>query len=158
MEQFELEIEEKNNKEYLVSILDTFGGSQRKSKKILGVIVIICAIALFFMFSELFDGVWGYILTIAILGAGVYCLDSSGILSKISSVSEGKLAYQACVTMEILIAIKNGTYRQYGSHIITTGVGKHIDLYKRFIQVYPEYAERKELEKLSKIKVELTDI
>ena len=59
--------------------------------------------------------------------------------------------------MEILIAIKKGTYREYGAQILTTGIGKHHDLYKKFIQMYPEFKCR-DLEKMSKINVELKDM
>jgi len=50
----------------------------------------------------LFGGIWGYILTVAILGIGVYCISALGDSFKNVFVSDGKLAYQACVTMEIL--------------------------------------------------------
>ena len=157
MNDYELKMEQQANLEYLNSILDSYQSSERKSKKILAIIVVIGGIAIYFMFSNLLGSTLGYILTLVVLGIGVYCLNTSGILSKFCSVPDGKLAYQACVTMEILIAIKHKTYRQYGSHVITTSLGNHIELYNRFIQLYPEYAS-KTLKKLAKKEVKLDDI
>lgn len=157
MDASELEMERKANIEYLNSILAAYRSAERKSKKLLGAIVIVGIIAVYFLFFDLLGGIWGYIVTIAIIGAGAYCVNTLGISFKNGSVSDGKLAYQACVAMEILIEIKNGTYRQYGAHIISTGTGRHLDLYNRFIQLYPEYACN-ELRRLAKIQVERKDM
>ena len=153
----ELEMERTANLEYLNSILNAFRSAERRSKKILGIIVVVCIIAVYFLFFDLLGGIWGYIVTIALIAAGAYCLDKSGVSFTNDTVSDGKLAYQACVTMEKLIAIEKGTFRQYGTHIITTGSGRHHDLYKQFIQFYPECASV-DLEKLSKIEVNPNDI
>ena len=157
MDTTELELERKANIEHLNSILNSYRSVERKSKKILDVIVAVCAIAVYFLFSDLLGGIWGYVLTIAFFGIGVYCVNILGISFKNASISDGKLAYQACVTMERLIEIKKGTYRRYETYIICTDSGTHIDLYRRFAQFYPEYA-CKDLEKLSKIRVENKDI
>lgn len=157
MDTNELELERKANVEYLDSILSAYRSTERRSKKILGIIVIICVVAVYFLFFDLLGGIWGYIVTIAIIGAAAYCVSTLGISFKNGSVSDGKLAYQACVAMEVLIEIKNGTYRQHGVHIVSVGSGGHFDLYKRFIQFYPEYTNR-DLEKLAKTKVERNDM
>ena len=149
-----MEQEERIN--YLNAILSTYRGSERKSKKVLSAIVIVAAIAIYFLFSDLLGGIWGYIVTIAILGIGAYYADKAGLSLNIAD-TDGKLAFQACVTMEVLVEIKEGTYRTDIANILTTGTGKHIDLYKKFIRLYPEYAS-KELEKLAKIEVELKDM
>lgn len=109
------------------------------------------------MFFDLLGGIWGYIFTIAIIGAVVFYVNELGITFKSNTASDGKLAYQACTTMEILIAIKKGTYHQYGAYVLSTGSGEHYNLYKQFISLYPEY-KNKSLEKLSKVKVEPKDI
>ena len=157
MDAYELEIEQNAAIESLNVILNTYASDERKSKKTLIFIVFACAIGIYFTFYDLLGGIGGYILTIAILSVGAYCLNASGAFSNLVSPSNRKLAYQACITMEMLIAIKQGTYRQYGAHILTTSSGRHNDLYKQFIEFYPEYAS-KELDKLSKIKVEQSDI
>jgi hypothetical protein len=153
----ELEIERAANLEYLNSILSAYRSAERKSKKTLGIIFAMCVIAVYFLFFDLLGGIWGYIATIAILAVGAYCFSKVGISFQNNTVSDGKLAHQACVTMEKLIAIKKGTFRQYGAHIITTGSGKHHDLYMQFIQFYPECASI-ELERLSKVEVDKGDI
>lgn len=109
------------------------------------------------MFFDLFGGIWGYAFTIAIIAIGMLCVEKLDISFKSDSVSDGKLAYHACVTMELLIEIKMGTYRQYGAHILSTDTGKHLDLYNRFVQFYPEY-RNKYLEKLAKIEVKHDDM
>lgn len=157
MDTHELESEKKINIEKLNSILNAYQNAERKYKKILIFIVVVCAIAIYYMFFDLLGGIWGYVLTVAILGAIAFCVGELGIAFKNNSVSDGKLAYHACVTMEILIAIKEGTYRQYGTHILTTDLGEHHNLYKQFVLMYPEYAN-KHLEKISKIKVAYKDI
>lgn len=157
MDYNELEIERKEKIQYLNAILNSYRSTERKSKKLLVGIIAFCGVAIYFLFSDLFGGTWGYILTIAILAVGVYCVAKLGISFKNAPVSDGKLAYQACVTMEILIAIEKGTYRQYGVDILCTGQGKHLDLYKQFIQLYHDLAS-KDLEKLASIEVQLKDM
>ena len=152
----ELETEREKNIEYLDSILSAWRSADRKMKKGFVIIVIVCAIAVYFTFSYLFGDAWGYVATIAVIGAGVFFIDKLGLSFKNDTGSDGKLAYQACVTMEVLIAIKKGTYREYGAHVLTTGTGKHYDVYKQFIQLYPEY-KCKALERMSKFEVELKD-
>ena len=157
MDKNELETEREANLEYLDSILRTWRSADRKMKKGFVFILIVCAIAVYFMFSYILGGVWGYIATIAVIGAGAFFADKLGLSFKKDTWSDGKLAYQACVTMEILIAIKKGTYREHGLHVLTTSTGAHYDLYKQFIELYPEY-KCKELEKMSKLEVERKDI
>ena len=156
MDTNEIILEQEERINYLNTILSTYRGSERKSKKVLSAIVVVVAVAIYFLLFDLLGGIWGYIVTVAILGIGVYCADKAG-LSFNFTATDGKLAYQACVTMEVLVKIKEGTYRTDIANILTTGTGKHIDLYKKFIRLYPEYAS-KELEKLAKTEVELKDM
>lgn len=157
MDVYELESEQKRRLEYLDSILNSYRSAERKANKILGAIIIIGSIAMYFMFSCLLGGIWGNVLTIALLGVGVYCAVKLNLPLISTDEIDRKLVYQACVTMEILIEIKKGTYRQFGTHILTTGAGKHHELYKKFIGLYPGYASQA-LEKLSKIDVKFKDI
>ena len=153
----ELELEREVNIEYLNDILKAWRSPDRRLRKLFVFIVIIAVIAVYFTASDWFGMTWGYIATIALLVAAFMCADQLGLSFKTEIWPDGKFAYQACVTMEILIAIKKGTYREYGAHILTTGTGKHHDLYKKFIQMYPEY-ECRDLEKMSKINVEGKDM
>ena len=139
MTEHELKLEEKAYKEYLTSLLDIYHSTERRSKKVLGFIVVVCVVAVYFLFFDLLGGIWGYVLTVVFIAAGVCCIDILGILVKNGSMSDGKLAYRTCVAMEVLIEIKNGTYRKDGVHILTTDTGKYRDLYSRFVHFYPEY-------------------
>ena len=107
-------------------------------RKVFVLVVVLAAIAVYFTVSNLFGMTCGYIATIVVLLVSYFCADQLGMSFKTKIWSDGKFAYQACVTMEILIAIKKGIYREFGAHILTTGTGKHHDLYKTFIQIYPE--------------------
>lgn len=148
---------QKERMEDLRNIIDTYRSTQRKSKGILIVIMVICIFALYFMLSNLFDGIWGYILTIAIVFLGYFCIDKLGISFKRFPASDGKLAYHACVAMEALIKIKKGTYCEFGVNIVCVSEGKHANLYMEFIQLYPNLA-CKELKKLANIQVTNEDI
>ena len=152
----ELELEREINIEYLNDILKAWRSPDRRLRKLFVLIVIVAVIAVYFTASDWFGMTWGYIATIVVLFAAFFCADQLGLSFKAKIWPDGKFAYQACVTMEILIAIKKGTYREYGAHILTTGTGKHHDLYRKFIQMYPEYKCR-DLEKMSKISVALKD-
>ena len=152
----ELELEREVNIDYLNDILRAWRSPDRRLRKVFVLVVVLATIAVYFTASNLLGMTWGYIATIAVLFAAYFCADQLGLSFKTKIWPDGKLAYQACVTMEILIAIKKGTYREYGAHILTTGTGKHHDLYQKFIQMYPEYKCR-DLEKLSKINVVLKD-
>ena len=153
----ELELEREVNINYLNDILRAWRSPDRRLRKVFIFIVVVAAIAVYFTASDLLGTTWGYIATIAVLFAAYFCADQLGLSFKTAIWPDGKFAYQACVTMEILIAIKRGTYREFGAHVLTTGTGKHHDLYKKFIQMYPEYKCR-DLEKMSKINVALKDI
>ena len=157
MTKHELDLEREVNIEYLNDILKAWRSPDRRMRKLFVFVVILAVIAVYFTAYDLFGKTWGYIATIAILFVAFFCADQLGLSFKTEIWSNGKFAYQACVTMEILIAIKKGTYREYGAHILTTGIGKHHDLYKNFIQMYPEFKCR-DLEKMSKINVELKDM
>ena len=152
----EIKLEQEERINYLNAIISTYRGSERKSKQVLVMIGVIVAIAIYLLFFDLLGGVLGYIAAVAIIGIGVYCADNAG-LSFSGSTSNGKLAYQASVTMEVLVKIKEGTYRTDIANILTTGTGKHIALYKQFVRHYPEFAI-KELEKLARIEVESKDM
>ena len=156
MDANKIELERNEYIEYLDSILNAYRSTERKSKKILGFIIVVCVIAAYFMLSDLLGGTWGYILTLAIVLTGAYCVDTLGLFRN-NPASDGKLAYQACITMETLIAIKSETYRPDVARILYTGSGTHLDLYNRFIQLYPECASR-DLKKLARIHVKREDI
>ena len=153
----ELELEREVNIDYLNDILRAWRSPDRRLRKVFVFIVVVAAIAVYFTASDLLGMTWGYIATIAFLFAAYFCANQLGLSFKTEIWPDGKFAYQACVTMEILIAIKNGTYREYGSHILTTGTGNHHALYKKFIQMYPEYKCR-DLEKMSKINIASKDM
>ena len=157
MTQQELELEREVNIKYLDDILKAWRSPDRKLRKLFVFCVFLAVIAVYFTASTLLGTTWGYVATITVLCIAVFSADQLGLSFKTKIWTNGKFAYQACVTMEILIAIYKRTYREYGSHILTTGTGKHYELYKEFIQMYPEYKCR-ELEKLSKISVELKDM
>ena len=112
---------------------------------------------------DLLGGMWGYILTIAILFVGMFCYVELGISpSPKNAVLDGKLAYQACETMKALMEIdkeikKAPGHQYYGSYRLIVGEGKHLDLYKQFIEVYPELAS-KGLKKLAKMRLERKNI
>ncbi len=145
------------NIECLNSILEIYKKADRKIKKALEFIVFLCAISMVFMFSSLLGGGWGYIVAMLIIGIGVCCINELGRSFKNDVVSDAKLAFQTCVTMEILVKIEKGTYRENGIHIIGVQEGKHLDLYEQFIQFYPEY-KCKELKRLAKIKLTKEDM
>lgn len=153
----ELDLEREVNIEYLDAILKAWHSPDRKMRKIFVFILFLGAIAIYFTSSFLFGNTWGYIITIVVVIVGLFCAVQLGISFKTEIWSDGKFAYQACVTMEILIAIKEGTYREYGVHILTTGTGKHHNLYKNFIQMYPEY-KCLALQRMSRINIESKDI
>lgn len=158
MTQQELEIERDINIEYLNDILKAWRSPDRRLRKLFVFIVALAVIVIYFAASVLLGTIWGYIVTIVFIYIAFICADQLGLSFKTKIWSDGRFAYQACVTMEILIAIKNGTYREhFGVHFITIGTGKHYELYKKFIQNYPSYKCR-DLEKISKIKIELKDI
>ena len=157
MTEQELELERESNIEYLDDILKAWRSPDRRLRKLFVFIVFLAVIAVYFTVSDLLGITWGYIATIAILVAAFFCADQLGLSFKTKIWPDGKFAYQACITMEILIAVKKGNYRENGAHILTTGTGKHHELYKEFIQMYPEYNCR-DLEKMSKINVELKDM
>ena len=106
MTEHELKLEEKAYKEHLISLLDIYQSTERRSKKVLGFIAVVCIIAVYFLFFDLLGGIWGYVLAVVFIAMGAYCVDILGISFKNGSMSEGKLAYRTCATMEVLIEIK----------------------------------------------------
>ena len=157
MDEYELELAEKENIEIINKVLDDYRSTARKSKLALSVIIVVCAIGMYFLLSDVLGGILGYILTIALLGVCCVCVSTLGITFKNAPVSDGKLAYKACIAMETLINIKNGSYAKWGINLIGVEQGKHIDLYNEFIQYYPELASNA-LKRLSKINIENKDI
>lgn len=153
----ELEITQKERITELNQFIKSYRNVERRKKKILVFIIYICIVALYFFLSDLLGGTWGYILTIAIIGAGIYCISTLGFVFKTLPVSDRKLAYQACVNMEILIKIKSGTYRTDIANVLTVGSGKHLPLYNEFVKAYPELKSNK-LEKLAKVQIKQNDI
>lgn len=141
----------------LNQILAIYRSEARKSKKLLAFLGIIVAIALYFMFYELLGGIWGYVLTFVIIGVSVYCINTLGISFKNATVSDGKLAYRACVAMEELINIRKGVANEYGVNFICVSEGTHLELYREFSRLYPELSN-KDLEKLARMHVKHEDI
>lgn len=152
-----LEIVKKENIETLNQILEAYRGAERKSKIILEIILVICAATLYFVLCDLLGGLWGFVLTFAVVAAGLLCVEKLGITFNNAPVSDAKLAYQASVAMWILVEIEKGTYRTDIANVIGVGSGNHIGLYKKFIQLYPEFAS-KSLEKLAKIETTYKDM
>ena len=157
MESNALEIVKKENIETLNQILEAYRGAERKSKIILEIILVICAAALYFVLFDLLGGLWGFVVTIAVIAIGVWCVEKLGITFNNAPVSDAKLAYQASVAMWILIEIEKGTYRTDIANVIGVSSGNHVALYKKFIQLYPEFAS-KSLEKLAKIETTYKDM
>lgn len=157
MDIHELEIVQKQHIDKLNQVTEAYRNTERRKKKILIFIIYMCIVAFYFLLSDLFGGTWGYILTIAIIGAGIYCISSLGFVFKNTPVSDGKLAYQACISMEILIKIKKETYRTDISNVLTVGSGKHLSLYNEFIELYPEFISN-DLERLAKTNIDNTDV
>ena len=157
MTQQELELERAANIEYLNDILKAWRSPDRRLRKLFIVIVVLAVVAVDFIVSALLGKKWGYIATIAVLSFAMFCADQLGLSFETRIWPDGKFAYQACKTMEILIAINNGTYCEHEAHILTTGTGRHHELYEKFIQMYPENQCR-DLEKISNINIELKDM
>lgn len=157
MDTHELELIKKERIENLNKILDSYRSTSRKSKRVLEVIFVLAGVALYWIFFDLLGGFWGFVVTIAIIGVGICCVENLGLSCKNAPQSEVKLSYQACIEMEALIKIENGTYSEYGVNIIGVGQGKHLSLYKEFVKSYPEF-ESKDLEKLSNKLIEQKDI
>lgn len=158
----EIELQEINahRDEYIEDLntaSEAYRGVSRKSKRVLVFISFVCAAALYFAFSDWFGDTLGYIFTIAIVMIIAYCIDTLGVTVKNKTMTDGKLAYHACVAMKALIKIKNGTYSVYRYNIIGVKEGKHNELYKEFAQLYPELAS-KSLKSLSKITVTREDM
>ena len=157
MDSNSLEIVKKENIEALNQILEAYRGAERKRKIILEIIWVICAAALYFVFFDLLGGLWGFVLTIAVIAIGVVCVEKLGITFNNAPMSDAKLAYQASVAMWIFIQIEKGQYHTDIANVICVDSGKHIDLYKEFIRFYPEFAS-KSLEKLAKIETTYKDM
>ena len=157
MESNDLEFVKKENIEALNQILEAYRGAERKRKIILEIIWVICAAALYFVLFDLLGGLWGFVLTIAVIAMGVLCVEKLGITFNSAPMSDAKLAYQASVAMWILIEIEKGTYRTDIANVIGVSSGNHVALYKNFIKLYPEFAS-KSLEKLAKIETTYKDI
>ena len=157
MDSYKLELAKNEHIKMLNQILTAYRSTERKSKQILGFVVVVCAVALYFVLFDLLGVFWGLILTIAIVGVGFMCVVNLGITLKNAPPSDGKLAYQACVAMYTLIEIKKGTYRTDIANIICVSDGTHLDLYQKFIQLYPSFAS-KDLKKLATLDVQQKDI
>ena len=153
----ELHVAQNERIEDLNQVLMAYRGIERKSKRILVAIIVIAIIALFWILTDLLGGLWGYILTIAVLIVGIGCAVKLEISFKNAPESDGQLAYRACVAMDALIQIKEGTYTTYDTFIITVGQGTHLPLYEKFIHLYPEF-KSKSLRKLSRTEVSYKDI
>ena len=147
--------------EDLNAILKEYSSNERRSektnKRILISILFVGGASLYFVLSDFLGGIWGYILTLAIVMIGISCFLKLNIPLKESAISDGKLAYYACVSMEALIDIAKGTYPEHGIHICRISTGKHLDLYEEFILLYPTF-ENKTLKMLAKIEVTQKDI
>ena len=104
-----------------------------------------------------FGGVWGYILLVAIIAIVVYCINIFDISFNKAPISDGKLAYRACIAMEALIDLKNGTYSECGLNFVSVGEGKHSALYNEFVSLYPELAS-KDLRRLANTTIDRSDM
>lgn len=153
----DIKLVQNENIEILNQIVNAYRGAERKSKRILELVLVVCVAALYFVLFDLLGGLWGFILTIVILFIGMLCIEKLGITFKNAPESDGKLAYQACVAMWVLIEIKKGNYCADISNVIGVSSGTHLNLYREFIQLYPTFAS-KELEKLSKIETTYRDM
>lgn len=152
----ELQIVQNERIEDLNQVLTAYRSIERKSKRILVAIIVIAVIALYWILTDFLGGLWGYILTIAILMLGLCCAIKLEISFKNAPVSDGQLAYRACVSMDALVQIKKGTYAYHGVHFICVSPGQHLHLYEQFIQFYPEF-KCKQLKRLSKIETTYED-
>lgn len=140
--------------DYLNEIIKYYNGSERKGKKVLLVFCVIAAFLAYFFLTDILGGTLGYIATIIILSIGIMCANMADINL---NTKDAQLAYNACVTMEMLIRIDNGTYHPSGINVSNVSSGKHRELYKQFVQHYPN-CECKELERLSKINISYKDL
>lgn len=154
----DLELCKKERVDDLNEILEIYRNTRvpRKSISIIIFMLVICGIALYFTFSFIIGDPWAYIITATIIMIGVYCYSNLDIKIKNVPLSIGNLAYRACMTMEALIKIKEGSYCPE-FNIVHVGDGKHPSLYKKFVLLYPELAN-KDLKKLSRIEVTRKDI
>ena len=144
--------------EVIKAVLEEYSGANRKSLSALSGVILICGIALYILFFDLFGGFWGYILVIGLFVVVWLCCKTLGISFKNApTVSDGQLAYHACVAMEALIKIKKGTYPLNGFNRTGVGEGRHPKLYKEFARLYPELAS-KNLKSLARIAITRTDI
>lgn len=139
----------------LDQIIQAYHSTDRKNKKLLALVCLIGAAAVYWLAFDFLGGFWGYVVTIALVGIGVYCFSQS--FSASASISDPKLAYTACIAMEKLIKIHEGTYCASGIHIIGISTGTHKELYRQFIRYYPNW-DFKALRKLSNINIHYKDL
>ena len=91
----------------------------------------------------------GYLLTIILLLIGLFLINELKVRIKVKPNSS-QIAYQACLIMESLIILKNPKRTPNTTIIHAISHGKHEELYKKFIELYPHLSSQK-LDKLSKI-------
>lgn len=151
-----LELCRKERIEDLNNVLNIYRSSQRKSKYVLGIIVFACVAALYFLFTNLFGGFWGYILTLIAFCVGVYCVMNLGISFNNAPMSDGQLSCYACIAMDALIKIKKGTYNPQ-VNMVHIGEGDHLNMFREFTKLYPELASN-DLKKISKINITRKDL
>ena len=157
MESTDIKIVQNEHIEILNQILQTYRGVERKSKRVLEIVLAICGVAIYFMLFDLLGGILGFVLTFAIIAVGILCIEKLGITFFNAPLPDAKLAYQASVSMWVLIEIKRGNYRTDIANVIGVSSGNHIKLYNDFIQLYPEFRS-KALKKLAKIETTYKDL
>ena len=123
---------------------------KNEGKSILANLMLVCGFALSALLSYVLDDVWlAWLLHVAIIGIVVCCCNRLNILNISKIIKKSNLTHEACIAMEILIRIKEKPYQF--THIQVYR-GRHVKLYKKFIQLYPEL-ESKELKMLTHIKI-----
>ena len=124
---------------------------KNSGKTILADLMLVCGLVLSFALSYILkiDYLLAHIIYVMIMCAVVCCCLRLNILNISKIIKKWDLAYEACIVMEILIRIKE---KPYQSTYIQVYRGRHVKLYKKFIQLYPAL-ESKELKMLSKIKI-----
>lgn len=137
----------RENLYYLQEIIDEYNGAKRKSKKILMFFCVIGSFLVYYFLTDLLGGILGYVAAIAFFGIAVMCANNANIDLQ---TDDAHLAFLACLRMETLISIAEGTYILGETNHSHLKAGKQRALYKRFIQHYPNQ-KCKALRRLSNI-------
>ena len=141
----------KEMKQYYIDELNMLLENYRPSDRIL-MFILECIISIALLAIGLSIGmVWLLVLTMAAILI-IVKLGGSFTFNN-TSLKEEKLAYRACVIMDFLVDIQEGHYHSYGGVcIIHTSSGRHVELYNKFIKLYPALASKK-LSRLARIDI-----